>query len=136
MFVLFNFGFIVENSLGPFRFIGFYLLAGITGSLLHCLVCAFVLHQPNLLALGASGAISGVIVLFSLFYPREIIFLFGIVPLPAIWAAVLITGIDIFGLVNQTRGITSTIGYGAHLGGALVGLVYFLILRIGPLTKG
>ncbi|MDD4975010.1 MAG: rhomboid family intramembrane serine protease [Bacteriovorax sp.] len=130
MFVFFNFGIIVENYLGPVRFIGFYLLAGITGSLVHCLVCAFILNQPNLMALGASGAISGVIMLFALLYPQERIFLFGIIPLPAIWAAVLFTGVDALGLLNQTRGIASTIGYGAHLGGALTGLIYFAILRI------
>jgi rhomboid protease GluP len=66
MFVFFNFGLIVENYLGPVRFLGFYLIAGITGSLVHCLVCAFILKQPNLMALGASGAISGVVMLFAL----------------------------------------------------------------------
>lgn len=130
MFVLLNFGLIVENHLGSMRFLVFYLLAGIAGSLLHCVVCAFILDQPSLLALGASGAISGVVLLFALLYPRQKIFLFGIIPLPAIWAAVLITGIDVFGLINQTRGVASTIGHGAHLGGAFAGLIYFAILRI------
>lgn len=129
MFVLFNFGLMVENYLGAKRFLIFYLLAGVAGSLLHCIVSAFLLHQPELLALGASGAISGVILLFALLYPREKIFIFGIIPIPAIWAAVLINGIDLLGLINQTRGALLPIGYGAHLGGALVGLIYFLILR-------
>jgi len=129
MFVLFNFGLMVENYLGAKRFLIFYLLAAIAGSLLHCIVSAFLLHQPELLALGASGAISGVILLFALLYPREKIFIFGIIPIPAIWAAVLINGIDLLGLINQTRGALLPIGYGAHLGGALVGLIYFFILR-------
>ena len=133
MFVFYNFGIIVENYLGPLRFLAFYLIAGITGSLVHCLVCAFILGRPNVLALGASGAISGTVLLFALLYPNEKVFLFGIVPLPAIWAAILFTGIDALGLINQSRGITSTIGYGAHLGGALVGLIYFIILRLKPL---
>lgn len=129
MFVLFNFGLMVENYLGAKRFLIFYLLAGMAGSLLHCIVSAFLLHQPELLALGASGAISGVILLFALLYPREKIFIFGIIPIPAIWAAVMINGIDLLGLINQTRGTLLPIGYGAHLGGALAGLIYFLILR-------
>lgn len=131
MFVFFNFGVIVENQLGSLRFLIFYLVAGMTGSLIHCLVCAFILHQPNLMALGASGAVSGVILLFALLNPTQTIFLFGIIPLPAIWAAVLFTGIDLLGLINQARGLGSAIGYGAHLGGALVGLIYFAILRLG-----
>lgn len=130
MFVLFNFGVIVENQLGSLRFIVFYIAAGIAGSLLHCIVCSYILHQPNLLALGASGAISGVILIFSLYNPNQLIFLFGIIPLPAIWAVILFNGLDIWGLINQTRGIPSPIGYGAHLGGALAGLIYFGILRL------
>lgn len=130
MFVFFNFGLIVESYLGSFRFLIFYLVAGMIGSLVHSLVCAYLLHQPNLMALGASGAISGVVMLFALLYPKEKVFLFGIVPLPAIWAAVLFTGIDAMGLINQTRGYNAPIGYGAHLGGALTGLIYYAIQRI------
>lgn len=130
MFVFFNFGLVVENYLGSLRFLTFYLVAGVTGSLVHCLVCAFILHQPNILALGASGAISGVVLLFALLYPQEKIFLFGLIPLPAIFAAILFTGFDAYGLINQTRGVISSIGYGAHLGGALVGLIYFAVIRI------
>lgn len=129
MFVFVNFGIIVENYLGPMRFLIFYLIAGIIGSLVHCLVCAFILNQPNLLALGASGAISGVVMLFALIYPQQTVFLFGLIPLPAIWAAILFTGIDALGLISQTRGIGFAIGYGAHLGGALTGLFYYALLR-------
>lgn len=130
MFVLFNFGVIVESHLGSMRFLAFYLIAGMTGSLVHSLVCAFILQQPNLMALGASGAVSGVVLLFALLNPTQTIYLFGILPLPAIWAAILFTGIDLLGLINQTRGLGSAIGYGAHLGGALIGLIYFAILRL------
>ncbi len=131
MFVFFNFGVIVENYLGPMRFLRFYLLAGMTGSLVHCLTCAFILKQPEQMALGASGAISGVVLLFALLYPQQKIFLLGIIPIPAIWAVVIISGIDIFGLIQQTNGISSPIGHGAHLGGALAGLIYFFVLKMG-----
>ncbi|MFA6237992.1 MAG: rhomboid family intramembrane serine protease [Bacteriovorax sp.] len=127
MFVFLNFGLVVEKYLGPVRFILFYLVAGMTGSLIHSIVSNFILHQPELRALGASGAISGVVLFFALLYPREKLFLFGIVPIPALWAAILFVGMDAFGLINQTRGSVSAIGYGAHLGGALVGLAYFFI---------
>jgi membrane associated rhomboid family serine protease len=130
MFVLFNFGFIVEKYLGPRRFLAFYLMAGIAGSISHSLTSAFILRQPALMALGASGAISGVVLLFALLYPRELIFIFGIIPIPAIWAVAIITGIDLFGLINQTHGAPSIIGFGAHLGGALVGFIYFGILKV------
>ncbi|MCE9522538.1 MAG: rhomboid family intramembrane serine protease, partial [Alphaproteobacteria bacterium] len=50
-------------------FLVFYLLAAIVASVSHAGVSAFVLGQPELPALGASGAISGVILLFSFMYP-------------------------------------------------------------------
>lgn len=129
MMVFFNFGVVVENTLGPVRFLAFYLIAGIIGSLGHSLVCALILNQPNLPALGASGAVSGVVMLFALLYPQQKIFLFGIVPLPAIWAAVLFVALDGYGLFNQSKGMSIPIGHGAHLGGSLSGLIYYAILR-------
>ena len=129
MFVFLNFGVVVENILGPTRFLIFYLIAGMIGSLVHSLVCAFVLNQPGLMALGASGAISGVVLLFALLFPKEKIFIFGLIPIPAIWGAVLFTSIDLLGLINQAKGINTPIGFGAHLGGALTGLIYFAILK-------
>ena len=125
MMVFYNFGVVVENYLGPNRFLAFYLAAGIAGSLAHAFVCAYLLHQPGIPALGASGAISGVVLLFALLYPHEKIFLFGLIPLPAIWAAVLFVALDIWGLVSQFQGSSTPIGHGAHLGGALAGLIYY-----------
>jgi membrane associated rhomboid family serine protease len=127
MFVLYNFGFMVEKILGSNRFLFFYFVAGITGSLAHCLASAFLLHQPAIAALGASGAIAGVLVLFALIYPRELIFIFGLIPIPALWAIIALIGFDSYGLINQTKGYPTSIGYGAHLGGALVGFIYFFI---------
>lgn len=126
MFVLYNFGLIVENYLGSKRFLKFYLLAGLSGSLAHCLVGAFLIGEPQSAALGASGAISGVVLLFALVYPHEKIYILGIIPMPAIWAAILFMSIDALGLIGQTRGGGAPIGHGAHLGGALTGVIYYL----------
>lgn len=129
MLVFYNFGVVVESVLGSKRFLAFYLVAGVTGSLLHCFVSEYILHQPNISALGASGAISGIVLLFSLLFPSEKIYIFGLIPVPAIWAAVAFTGIDVWGLISQTQGSSAPIGYGAHLGGALTGLIYFGFYR-------
>ena len=129
MFVFLNFGLIVEQTLGSIRFLIFYLFASIASSLSHSIICAFVLHQPELLALGASGAVSAVVLLFALFYPQHKVYFFGFIPLPAIWAVVIISGLDFLGLVSQAKGTNSPIGYGAHLGGALSGLIYYLIFH-------
>ncbi len=130
MFVLRSFGRVLERVLGPRLFLRFYLAAAVVASLGHCLVSSLLLNQPELPALGASGAISGLVLLFSLLYPREMILVFGLIPVPAIFGALAFIGLDIWGLVTQIEGGGLPIGHGAHLGGAFSGIIfYFLYLR-------
>lgn len=130
MAVLYMFGSALENVLGKSFFLKFYFTAGIVASLSHCLVSVALLDQPTLPALGASGAVSGIVLLFSFMFPRQRIFLFGVIPLPALAAAILFVGLDIWGLIAQTGGHGLPIGHGAHLGGALTGaLCYFFFIR-------
>ncbi|MFZ3231430.1 MAG: rhomboid family intramembrane serine protease [Pseudobdellovibrio sp.] len=126
MLALGSFGPIMESTLGRNAFIKFYLIAGIISSLSHAMVSNLILHEPNLPALGASGAISGLILLFSLTYPKQKILVFGLIPVPAIFGALAFVGLDIWGLVAQAEGGGLPIGHGAHLGGALTGLAYYL----------
>jgi membrane associated rhomboid family serine protease len=130
MYVLSSFGPIVERVLGPRSFLRFYLVAGFFSSLAHALTCLFFMDDPSLPALGASGSIAGVILLFALLYPKEKILILGLIPIPALVGALLIVGLDIWGLVEQAGGQGLPIGHGAHLGGAFTGLLYyFFILR-------
>ena len=90
----------------------------------------FLLGSSDVPALGASGAISGLLLAYALHFPRHKILLFGIVPIPALVGVLAFVGIDLWGLLAQSRGGGLPIGHGAHLGGALAGaLMYFLYLR-------
>jgi membrane associated rhomboid family serine protease len=130
MYVLSSFGAIVQRLLGARRFIMFYLVTGIVSSLSHCVVSAWIVGDPTLPALGASGAVSGMIILFSLMFPKEKLLLLGLIPMPALAGALLFVGIDIWGLISQAEGGGLPIGHGAHLGGALTGFIYyFLVIR-------
>lgn len=129
MYVLWGFGPVVEHVLGVKRFFVFYFVAGIFSSLCHAAVSNFIMHEPDQMALGASGAIAGVILLFSLLFPRQKILLMGIVPLPAVVGALAFIALDIWGLVAQAEGGGLPIGHGAHLGGAFIGILYFVYLR-------
>lgn len=129
MYVLNSFGPVVIMAIGTRNFLKFYFGAGIFSSFCHAAVSAFILGQPGLPALGASGAIAGLILFFALLYPREKLLLMGVIPLPAIWGAIAFVGLDIWGLVAQAGGHGLPIGHGAHLGGALAGLVYYGYLR-------
>lgn len=127
MYAFYGFGLVLENVLGRKRFLTFYLTAGIVASLAHCIVSYALMDNAALPALGASGAVSGVIMLFSLMFPHEKILLFGILPLPSMFAALLFVGLDVWGLIAQTQGGDLPIGHGAHLGGAFFGVVYYLV---------
>lgn len=130
MFVLHNFGRFLENYLGTLQFGIIYLLSGIMGSLSHSLTSGFFIGDPSLPALGASGAVAGIILVFSLCFPKEKILLFGIVPIPALFGAFLFIGLDLWGLYEQSVGSGFPIGHGAHLGGAFTGLFcYFFLLK-------
>lgn len=125
MFVLRSFGSIMEQVLGRGRFLSFYLVAGIFSSFCHCVVSTFYLQAPWLPALGASGAISGLVLVFSLMFPKERILIFGLVPVPALFGALAFVGLDLWGLFAQKQGGGLPIGHGAHLGGAFAGLVFY-----------
>lgn len=126
MFVLNSFGRVIERALGAKHFLKFYFSAAVISSLGHAVVSAFFLQQPDIPALGASGAISGIILLFSLIFPREKILIFGLIPMPAIWGALAFVGLDVWGLIAQAQGGGLPIGHGAHLGGAITGIIYYV----------
>lgn len=127
MYVLNSFGAIVESAIGFLRFVKFYLIASVVSSLCHALVSAFILREPELPALGASGAVSGVVMMFSLMFPNQKILILGLIPVPAIWGVILLSGLDIWGLIAQAGGGGLPIGHGAHLGGALTGAIYYFL---------
>jgi hypothetical protein len=111
-------------------FVGFYLVAAVVASVTHCAVSTLYLGNDNISALGASGAISALLIVFALYFPHQKILLFFAIPIPALFAALAFIGLDVWGLVAQGHGGGLPIGHGAHLGGALAGAVmYFAYLR-------
>lgn len=130
MLVLQSFGGLLEFYLGRWRFVKFYLVAGVLSSISHCWVSAYLLGEPALPALGASGALAGLILVFALLFPKEKLLIFGLIPVPAIFGAIGFVLLDLWGLSAQAKGGGLPIGHGAHLGGAFTGvLYYFFFLR-------
>jgi membrane associated rhomboid family serine protease len=130
MFVLWSFGTVLEHLWGTRVFVLVYLAAAVVASVSHCAVSSFIIGKDNIPALGASGAVSGLLLAYALHFPRHRILLFGIVPVPALAGVLAFVGLDLWGLIAQGRGGGLPIGHGAHLGGALAGaLIYYLYLR-------
>ncbi|MCB0418566.1 MAG: rhomboid family intramembrane serine protease [Bdellovibrionales bacterium] len=129
MVVLISFGRPLAMLMGTRRFLGFYLFAAVFSSFTHAATSKYLLGMPDEGAVGASGAVAGLLLLFSLAFPKEKLLFFGVIPVPAIIGALLFIGLDLWGLSAQAHGGGLPIGHGAHLGGAFVGIVYFVYLK-------
>ena len=127
MFVLWSFGTILEKLWGTRIFIVFYLTAAVVASASHGFVSSVFMGNPNINALGASGAVSGLLLAFALLFPKHRILVFGVIPVPALVGALAFVAIDLWGLFAQSRGGGIGIGHGAHLGGALCGFLFWLL---------
>lgn len=122
MYVLYGFGKILENVLGTPEFLLLYLVSMLAGN-------GWELgahrNDPNFRAVGASGATSGIILSFCMFFPFATLLLFFVIPMWSIVLAILFIGGSFY--LSQKGG--DIIAHGAHLGGALAGLGITLILR-------
>lgn len=82
-----------------------------------CSVCAC--------RLGASGAVNATVMASIIYFPRNPILLFFVLPVPAALVGLGFVATDLYG---AWRG-TGNVGYAAHLGGAATGIVYGLITK-------
>jgi rhomboid-like protein len=96
MIVLWSFGSVLERLWGLRLFSTFYLAAAAVASASHCLVSSLVLGNGQIAALGASGAVSGLLLAFALQFPRHKILIFGLIPVPALAGALFFVAIDIW----------------------------------------
>lgn len=115
MLMLFFFGPRLEERLGSKTFIWFYLVCGIGGALL-----MFAL-APSAMVVGASGAIYGVVVGFARYWPRENIYILGILPVQARSLAIFMV---VSSLALGIMGARDGVAHFAHLGGLLAGWIF------------
>lgn len=115
MLGLFFFGSRVEARLGERRFITLYLLSGITGAL------ASLVFTPGAAVIGASAGVFGVMLAFAMFWPREKIYIWGILPVEARVLVIVTTALALYsGFAGRGGGVA----HFAHLGGYLGAWVY------------
>jgi membrane associated rhomboid family serine protease len=114
MLGLFFFGPRVEDKLGGKNFLWLYFLSGIGGA-----VFSFFFAR-NDAVIGASGAIYGVLVAFAMYWPREKIYIWAILPVEA-W---LLVTIFIGFTLMSVRSASSGVAHFAHLGGVAFAFGY------------
>jgi rhomboid family protein len=121
MLFLWWFGTDVEVVYGRREFLAFYLVSGTLGGVAFQ-VWAMVQGGPGMYCLGASGAVTAVLVLCACHFPQRIILLMMIVPVP-IWLFAIIQVVqDTYRVFNSADSRVAAI---VHLAGAAFAFVYY-----------
>ena len=122
MYALYLFGDIVAGSLGVFSFLIIYFGSLLTGSLY---TLFFHKKEPYYSAIGASGAVSGIVYAAILLYPEMTLMMFPLpIPIPGYIFGVGYLFYSIYGMKKQL----GNVGHAAHLGGAMGGFLFTLLL--------
>ncbi|MFA7707508.1 MAG: rhomboid family intramembrane serine protease [Candidatus Pacearchaeota archaeon] len=134
MVSLFFIGNFIESLIGRKRFFWLYLISGIFAGLFFVFLSYFfgttelgarIFGNPNIYAVGASGAIFALAGLLAILTPKLRVYVFFIIPMQMWFAMVVLLGG--FWLASFYGNLP--IGNTAHLGGLLVGVAYAIYLR-------
>lgn len=144
MFALFMFGTTLENYWGPKRFLIYYMVTGLGAFFLHHFVNGIQLYQltgsffpdPDLVmrsgqtamtvffvpAVGASGAVFGILLAFGVLFPNtRLMLLFPPIPIKAKYFVMIYGALELYlGLSNN---LSDNVAHFAHLGGMLFGYI-------------
>lgn len=124
MLGLYMFGRVLESVWGGKRFLLFYLICGLGAAGAHLLMQYYM--GNGVPAIGASGAIMGVLVAFAYLFPNVQLLIMPIpFPIRAKWAVLGYAVIDLIGGLGNIKG--DDIAHFAHLGGAITGFIILLI---------
>ena len=131
MLGLYMFGGPVEKVFKEKEFIKYFLICGVGGFVLTYLLWLAGIIIQNSLFIGASAAIYGLLLAFSLLYSNRKVLLFFAIPMQAKWLAIIFGGLE-FLLCFRSDGINHI----GHLGGILAGLGYFSYVRGFKFIRG
>ncbi len=120
MLGLFFFGPRLEKELGGTQFFWLYFVSGIAAALV-----SFV-FTPFTAIVGASGAVYGVMLGFAYFWPRERIYVWGIIPVESRIMVLIMTALSLYGGFG---GGGDGIAHFAHLGGFVGGFLYLKLIQ-------
>ena len=124
MFTLYFFGRAIEGLYRQFLF-GYGFVIFYVAAIIVAMIPSYLKNNASYLSLGASGGVSAVLFAFILLAPWETLYLFAIVPIPAILFAVAYVAYSIYA---DRRG-GSNINHMAHLWGGGFGIIATVILQ-------
>jgi membrane associated rhomboid family serine protease len=114
-----------ERAMGHSRFLVFYLIAGVFAGLFH----VYMNSGSDVIAIGASGAIFGVLAALAILFPFRLVISFvGFIPIP-LPAIIFVLLSVLLETVYVMTGANPHVAHTAHIGGFLAGV--FLTLLFG-----
>ena len=126
MLFLFIFGDDIEEALGPWRFLAFYLLTGVAADLAYSVVNP----HSTMPVIGASGPIAGVLAAYLLLRPcAKVLIGLGWIPIlrvRAYWVLGSWIGLQVYHVLDRPG---DEVAYTAHIGGFVAGGLLFLALK-------
>ena len=125
MLILCWFGQRLERMYGSTEFLMFYLVAAVCASVAYVALAYYT--GSRLPAIGASGAIMAVMMLYVIFYPNEQFLLFWVIPVP-LWAMLgLYILYDLHPVLLALAGehMFTGVAHASHLGGLAFGFLYW-----------
>ena len=122
MFALWMFGRTLEYEIGSKRFLTYYMVCGIGAALIQVGLASMLGEQ--MILLGASGAVMGLLLAFGLMHPNNMVLVFPIpFPIKAKW---FVIGYAVLEIVLGSAGADTGVAHFAHLGGMVWGLALLL----------
>lgn len=120
MLALFFFGPRLESHVGSKHFLGLYFISGLMGAILS------MVFSPYSSIIGASGAVFGVMIGYAMFWPRDKVYVWGVLPVEVRIMVAIMTALSLFGGFG---GSADGIAHFAHLGGFVGGVAYLKFMK-------
>ena len=121
MIVLWFFGPRLEHRWGSQGFLKFYFVVGIGAGIFHALVSLMV-GRGYYQIFGASGAIYGILLAYALYWPDDIVLVWGVFPVKVKVLVVVLMFVTFLG--SSPAGAYDNISHLTHLGGLVVAFLY------------
>lgn len=126
MLFLWVFGDNVEDALGHFRFLVFYLLCAAAGALAHGMLAP----DSEMPLIGASGAVAGIVAAYLILHPRVKIWILAFARIPLRMPAYIVLALWIaFQFAMLLWAGEEQISWGAHVGGIVAGTILVFLMR-------